>query len=236
MSHRVNAFVTLRTEGVGVIVDLTDGRLPALLHWGPDPGAITVDDAAALALTAVMPAAPSMVDEPTRLSILPEQWAGWLGRPGLSGSRADGSAWSPKFVTHTLLIDGEPTTASGDAPAFAELGAGTVEVLAADAEAGLELSLGLELTVGGLLRSQARLTNSGQDGYRLDDLILAYPVPTAASDQSAPSTKSMCSARRSVSRSPRTQRSRPCSLVMATMSPVSLAGSTRRRSRTGRTC
>ena len=43
MSHRVNAFVTLRTEGVGVIVDLTDGRLPALLHWGPDPGAITVD-------------------------------------------------------------------------------------------------------------------------------------------------------------------------------------------------
>ena len=112
-----------------------------------------------------------MVDEPTRLSILPEQWAGWLGRPGLSGSRADGSAWSPKFVTHTLLIDGEPTTASGDAPAFAELGAGTVEVLAADAEAGLELSLGLELTVGGLLRSQARLTNSGQDGYRLDDLI-----------------------------------------------------------------
>lgn len=182
MSHRVNAFVTLRTEGVGVIVDLTDGRLPALLHWGPDPGAITVDDAAALALTAVMPAAPSMVDEPTRLSILPEQWAGWLGRPGLSGSRADGSAWSPKFVTHTLLIDGEPTTASGDAPAFAELGAGTVEVLAADAEAGLELSLGLELTVGGLLRSQARLTNSGQDGYRLDDLILAYPVPTAASE------------------------------------------------------
>ena len=32
MSHRVNAFVTHRTEGVGVIVDLTDGRLPALLH------------------------------------------------------------------------------------------------------------------------------------------------------------------------------------------------------------
>ncbi|MFC5122229.1 hypothetical protein ACFPRL_01835 [Pseudoclavibacter helvolus] len=61
-------------------------------------------------------------------------------------------------------------------------------------------------------------------------------VPTAASDQSAPATKSMCSARRSVALSPRTQRSRPCSLVMATMSPVSLAGSTSRRSRTGRTC
>ena len=29
-----------------------------------------------------------------------------------------------------------------------------------------------------MLRSQARLTNTGSDDYRVDDLILAYPVPT----------------------------------------------------------
>ena len=182
MSHRVHAFVTLSAEGVGVVVDLTDGRLPALLHWGPELGSLTLDDATALALTAVMPVAPSMVDDPTRLAILPEHWAGWMGRPGLSGSRADGAAWSPKFVTHTLLIDGVETDASAEQPTLVELGHGSVTVLAADDVAGLELALTLELTPGGVLRSQARLTNTGDDDYRVDDLILAYPIPTVASE------------------------------------------------------
>ncbi|MHA6508416.1 alpha-galactosidase [Tessaracoccus sp. Y1736] len=182
MSHRVHAFVTLSAEGVGVVVDLTDGRLPALLHWGPELGSLTLDDATALALTAVMPVAPSMVDDPTRLSILPEHWAGWMGRPGLSGSRADGAAWSPKFVTHTLLIDGVETDAAAEQATLVELGHGSMTVLAADDVAGLELALTLELTPGGVLRSQARLTNTGDDGYRVDDLILAYPVPTVASE------------------------------------------------------
>ncbi len=182
MSHRVHAFVTLSAEGVGVVVDLTDGRLPALLHWGPELGRLTLDDATALALTAAMPAAPSMVDDPTRLAILPEHWAGWMGRPGLSGSRADGAAWSPKFVTHTLLIDGVDTDAAAEQATLVELGHGSVTVLAADDVAGLELALTLELTPGGVLRSQARLTNTGDDDYRVDDLILAYPVPTVAAE------------------------------------------------------
>ncbi|CAL8969386.1 Alpha-galactosidase [Tessaracoccus sp. O5.2] len=182
MSHPVNAFVTLRSEGVGVVVDLASGRLPALLHWGADPGELTLDDVATLALTAVMPAAPSMVDDPTRLAILPEHWAGWVGRPGLSGSRPDGSAWSPRFVTHTLLIDGEPRDASDDTPALIELGTGALTVVARDDVAGLEITLTLELTAGGVLRSRAVLANTGGDEYRVDDLILAYPVPTVASE------------------------------------------------------
>lgn len=182
MSHSVNAFVALRSEGVGVVVDLAAGRLPALLHWGADPGELTLDDVATLALTAVMPAAPSMVDDPTRLAILPEHWAGWVGRPGLSGSRPDGSAWSPRFVTHTLLIDGEPREASDEAPSLIELGTGTLTVVARDDAAGLELTLTLELTAGGVLRSRAVLANTGGDEYRVDDLILAYPVPTVASE------------------------------------------------------
>ncbi|MHA6522822.1 alpha-galactosidase [Tessaracoccus sp. G1721] len=182
MSHRVHAFVTLSAEGVGVVVDLTDGRLPALLHWGPELGSLTLHDAAALALSAVLPVAPSMVDDPTRLAILPEHWAGWMGRPGLSGSRADGAAWSPKFVTHTLLVDGVETDAGAEQATLVELGLGSLTVLAADDVAGLELALTLELTPGGVLRSQARLTNTGDDDYRVDDLILAYPVPAVASE------------------------------------------------------
>ncbi|AQP45659.1 alpha-galactosidase [Tessaracoccus flavus] len=174
----LNAFVTLNTDGVSVVVDLTDGRLPALLHWGPDLGELTIDDVRAMALTAAMPAAPSTVDEPSRLALLPEHWAGWTGRPGLSGARADGSGWSPKFVTHTLLVDGEQQT---DAELIT-LGTAAIEVLARDEEAGLELALTLELTAGGVLRTQARLTNVGDDDYRLDDLVIAYPVPTVASE------------------------------------------------------
>ncbi|MHA6512920.1 alpha-galactosidase [Tessaracoccus sp. Z1128] len=182
MSQPIHAYVTLRTEGVGVVVDLTDGRLPSLLHWGPDLGELSADDVSAMALTAVMPAAPSTVDEPSRLALLPEHWSGWVGRPGLSGSRADGRAWSPRFTTHTLLVDGTQTAASGTAPALVELGAGTVEVLARDETAGLEIGLTMELTAGGILRSQARLLNAGDDDYRLDDLVLALPVPTVASE------------------------------------------------------
>ena len=182
MNQQINAYINLSAEGVGVIVDLTEGRLPALLHWGSELGEVTVDDAAAMALTGVTPPAPSMVDEPTRLSILPEHWAGWLGRPGLSGSRADGSAWSTRFVTHTLLVDGSETPADGASPTLITMGTGAVEVLATDETARLELSLVLELTKGGILRSRASLRNSGDDDFRVEDLVLAFPVPGAASE------------------------------------------------------
>ncbi len=182
MNQQINAYIHLAAEGVGVVVDLADGRLPALLHWGADLGGLTVDDVAAMALGGVTPPAPSMVDEPTRLSILPEHWAGWLGRPGLSGSRADGTAWSTRFVTHTLLIDGVETPADGASPNLITMGTGTVEVLATDETAGLELSLVLELTKGGILRSRASLRNVGDDDFRLDDLVLAFPVPGVASE------------------------------------------------------
>ncbi len=182
MSQQLNAFISLRGEGVGIVLDLTAGRLPAILHWGRDLGALTVDDVAALALATTMPQAPSTIDEPTRLAILPEHWAGWVGRPGISGSRADGSGWSPKFVTTGLIVDGEPVAAGAGAPALIELGAAVVEVTARDEVADLELTLTIEFTEGGLVRSRATLTNAGGDDYRLNDLILAYPVPTVASE------------------------------------------------------
>ena len=38
MPEHVDVCVSLRTEGVSVLVDLTDGRLPALVHWGAELG------------------------------------------------------------------------------------------------------------------------------------------------------------------------------------------------------
>ncbi|MCA0307115.1 MAG: alpha-galactosidase [Actinobacteria bacterium] len=177
----INAHVTLRAGGVGVVLDLSHGRLPEILHWGADLGDLDAADVAALALGGVRPIVPNHVDEPVRVALLPEHHTGWVGRPGLSGSRA-GRDWSPRFTTTGLLVDGVPVDASATATGLVTLGAAAVTVAAADPSAGLELTLRIELAPSGLLRTRARLTNTGTDAYQLDDLVLAYPVPSVADE------------------------------------------------------
>jgi len=52
----------LHDDGISLVLDLTDGHLPAVVHW----------------------------DAPMRLALLPEHWTGWVGRPGISASLAGG--------------------------------------------------------------------------------------------------------------------------------------------------
>ncbi|TNU76445.1 alpha-galactosidase [Miniimonas arenae] len=179
MSKPVNAYLHLHAEGVGVVIDLAEGRLPAVLHWGADLGALTVADAQTLALTGVHVIAPNIVDEPVRVALLPEARTGWLGRPGISGSRG-GRDWSPAFTTTALVIDGVDQDANGETPVLLERGTAEATVLAVDDVAGLALELRIGLTPGGLLRTRALLRNTGADAYQLDDLVLAYPVPPVA--------------------------------------------------------
>ena len=162
MPEHVDVCVSLRTEGVSVVVDLTDGRLPALVHWGAELGDHTHADALALIEAGVPPGGPNLVDEPIRLSLLPEHWTGWVGRPGITGSRA-GRAWSPQFTTTSLSLNGQVpeggpnprTRGPSTDPALLEVGA-------RDEIAQLDLTIRLELTTGGLLRSQVELTNLGR--------------------------------------------------------------------------
>ena len=42
--------VCLRADGVALVLVSKDGGLPRVLHWGADPGPLTDDDVAALAL------------------------------------------------------------------------------------------------------------------------------------------------------------------------------------------
>ena len=166
--------VHLSTAGVSVLLEATDGRLPALTHWGAPLGELAEEDARAVVSAGVPLVANNNVQAPVRPALLPEHSSGWLGRPGLRASRG-GRDWSSRLVVSSLTLDGVPVDG------FATTGAGVVEVLAADPDTAVELALTVELLPSGLLRSRARVTNRG-DALTVDDLVLAYPVPAEADE------------------------------------------------------
>jgi alpha-galactosidase len=179
MVGRANCVITLRSDGVSLVLDLSAGQLPAIVHWGPDLGALELADVEALIVSNIDPGGPNIVDEPLRLAILPEHWTGWVGRPGLSGSRA-GRAWSPKFIATGVRVDGEPVIAAEGRATVINAGPASVEVDAIDEVAELQLLITIELTIGGLIRARAQVINTGTSPYAVDDCVLAFPVPQSA--------------------------------------------------------
>jgi alpha-galactosidase len=192
----VDALVQLSAAGCSVLLDLTGGRLPALLHWGAELPAPA--GASALPLAAEPVPAPTRPDVPMRLAILPEQHTGYAGRPGIAGS----PAWSPRFTVRAATLDGRPlaagptsagptsagptsagpTSAGPTSAGPTSTGPGTLAVDAVDEEAGLGLAITVELLPSGLLRCRAALTNLGAAPYDLDELLLALPVPAHATE------------------------------------------------------
>jgi alpha-galactosidase len=179
MVERANCVIALRSEGVSLVLDVTAGRLPAIVHWGADLGELELADVEALIRSDIDPGGPNAVDEPVRLAILPEHWAGWVGRPGLSGSRA-GRAWSPKFTATKVRVAGEPVVVTDDHPALINSGVVSVEVDAVDEVAQLSLNITIELTAGGLIRTRADVINNGEDPYAVNDCVMAFPIPQDA--------------------------------------------------------
>ncbi|PFG20933.1 alpha-galactosidase [Serinibacter salmoneus] len=176
--------LAMRAAGVGLVLDLSERHLPAIVHWGADLGPLTAADAATLAATQVNPTGLNQVDEPVRLALLPEAHAGWPGRPGLAGSRA-GRAFSPRFTVTETLLDGAAWRSE-----HADVGAAHLRVEARDERNHLALTLEIELLSDGALRTRARVTNTAADtstdsasgDYHLDALALALPVPREASE------------------------------------------------------
>ena len=177
----------MRAGGVALVLDLSDGALPAVLHWGIDCGPQTEHEFAALLDTGILPIAASEMDVPVRLSILPEHSRGWDGRPGVSGSRG-GAAWSPRWLTTGVTLDGvslEPGLATDGGTTgrhVVNAGAGSLIVTAADPAAELGLTLTVELSEAGIVRVQAVIENLGAQIYQLDDLLLTLPTPPIATE------------------------------------------------------
>ncbi|GAA1910386.1 alpha-galactosidase [Streptomyces sodiiphilus] len=162
----------LRAAGVSLVLALSGGTLPRVVHWGGDLGPL--DPAALRDLELARRPQPIgfSVDEPVEISVLPEQSAGWLGTPGLTGNRG-GADFSTAFLVHEVL----PLPAAGDSRE-----GGGLTVRARDETAALGLGLTVELTPAGLVRQRATLTNLGDTPFALDALQLTLPVPPAATE------------------------------------------------------
>lgn len=170
----------LRSGGVALALDLTGDALPSVVHWGADCGALDERGFDALRRTAVLPVGASEVDVPVLVTILPEHSRGWMGRPGLSGSRA-GSAWSPRWRRTSARLDGDELFAPG-APTVVDRAAGTLVATAVDDDAELALVLTVELSAAGVVRVRAEIENTGEGPYQLDELLLSLPTPPVASE------------------------------------------------------
>ncbi|WP_255946360.1 alpha-galactosidase [Streptomyces odontomachi] len=181
-----SGLVQLRAAGVGLVLDLSDGLLPRVVHWGADPGLLDAAELAALRLACRPQPVGFSVEDPVQVCILPEQSAGWLGTPGLVGNRA-GRDFSTAFrVVGGSLTLGGADTAGGSASAggspSADGAGGRLLVDARDDTAGLGLELTIELTAEGLVRQRARLTNTGEGPFTVDALHLTLPVPSVATE------------------------------------------------------
>ncbi|MBX9245336.1 alpha-galactosidase [Actinotalea ferrariae] len=152
------------------MLDVAGPALPRVVHWGADLG--EADDAAlaALAVASVPPLA-NTLDEPVPVAVVPEAATGWMGRPGLAGHR-EGRDWSP--LVEVREVDVVPAEAGG-----------RVVVRASDDVARLALTVELELTPQGLVRTRAAVTSTAAADaapFVVDDLLVALPVPSEATE------------------------------------------------------
>ena len=150
-------FVTLENDRVSVTIDLRHGA-PELTRIGPP---VTGD------LVSMMRALGPAVPEggPNALasaSLLPEASLGFPGRPGIEGSRVDGSGWAPRMTADDVVMTGTLVT-----------------MRSSDADAGLSQQVNVELDPAGVIKVFASVTNTGATDYQLAGLTLCVPVPTS---------------------------------------------------------
>jgi len=92
------------SAGTSILVDLRGSGLPKIIHWGADLGPVTHSSLTALSNTSVPPVVSNLIDGPVSVSIVPEAHTGWMGSPGLRGSR-DGQGWSTRFQISEAHLD-----------------------------------------------------------------------------------------------------------------------------------
>ena len=169
--------VHLRRGGTSVVMRCDSDQLPCILHWGPDLGELSPQELDQVLVALAMPYLDSPLSALDVVAVLPQHSSGWLGRPGLLGSRA-GRAWSVAFdeVTHTVHEAGEAGWSEGPEGGMRLLSVGS------DRACALEVRVELELLASGLVRVRATVGNLGSEPYEVRQLEPALPVPAEAGE------------------------------------------------------
>ena len=158
--------ILMRAGGTAVFLHCGTHSVPEVLYWGRDIGPLSHESLATWEYTR-----PGIgggtADVAPRLSLVPTQAEGWLGTPGLEGSRAGFGQFSAFIPTAIAILANDGTEG---APSH-------VRVTTHDDEADLDLIIDIELSPSGLLRTKAALVNQGEDGYAVGSLMMALPVP-----------------------------------------------------------
>ncbi|GIF65563.1 alpha-galactosidase [Asanoa ishikariensis] len=160
--------VVLAAAGAALILDLAGPGLPRVVHWGADPGPL--DDAALRALvTAAGGDLASAVEGPTQpvgsMPLLPTQWDGYAGRPGVTGDR------SGQWPYLRLALDGPVSVSEG-----------SVVAEAVDETAGVRVRSELRLDLHGVVHLRHTLTNVGTDVWTIAALRTVLPLPEQATE------------------------------------------------------
>ncbi|WP_439591617.1 alpha-galactosidase [Microbacterium sp.] len=169
----------LRAAGVSLLIDARGTGMPAVLHWGPELGPLTSDQAEALAEASIAAVAPSSIDIPFRLGLVPTWGDGWTGRPGVQISRdpagRDGPAAADRARTPRWSREPGPdavTDALGRSIAFDLY----------DAEAAVGLRVRLELAPEGVLSQRMEIVNAGAGPLTVARAAAVLPLPARAAE------------------------------------------------------
>lgn len=156
--------IHLCARSVSAVVDTSTG-VPTIHYWGPslgdDPDLTLVADAA------TRPLVHGALDVVPPCSLVPEHGSGWAGRPGLEGSRGEGSGWAARFTEHDVPLVSTTSV--------------TVDAVAAPDALTMRSIVSLD-PASGALTARLTVTNIASVPYRLDRLSVTVPLPGHATE------------------------------------------------------
>ncbi|MBY8339721.1 alpha-galactosidase [Streptomyces spinosirectus] len=170
MSDTTARIHTLRAAGTALVVELTE-PVPRVLHWGADPGELSADALAALALTAEPAVLNNSIDIPRRFTVWPTEADGWSGTPAHEGHLA-GSFTAPRMglvdASHRPLAEG-----------------GELALHLTDPGSGLDATVTYVMEPSGVLSVRTTLTRRADADpapYDLTQVTTLLPLPRRAAE------------------------------------------------------
>ncbi len=153
-----------RISYLGTSVDITGGDgMPEILGWGRYGAQRAEADKNADSYRGGLP--PAVASSHPPIGLFAEESLGFPAMPGVSGHRADGTGWSPRFRRTEERISEASASFVLD-----------------DEVAGLQIVTTITVAAGAVVTIDAVLTNTGDTPYTLATLAPSLPVPAAASE------------------------------------------------------